>query len=532
MDGPSKNDEAFVVQEPTLTTILREKEMVDFEKQSYFLENLKSGYDSFYKGCVEGNKNLPDWIDFGDNGFVDSFTNNYFLDLFFKCGEYRIETGEILTVGKAREMAKEDINPRPKLEYVGKDNSKVKFDFFAGKNGYNFNTSVVDVSGELKKEVLERFSEIPAIRWIDIIRETFIQQKKLIAVSRGVYEMTDEGLQNINVDEELIFFIKSLDLVFQDQIDNPYETEREVTLDKINDLLDGQNEGVYLTFYDKGRRGKVTFALRSSSDQTGGKKVNLSLLLDTEKISGRSETDRFVVSKTAIETMGLLDESGIKISDQVLNYISEGSLKSGCCSPEFSSRYGNGYAELTRLLSYCVRLQDRQEIINKLFSSFSESGWEKIKEKKDKLTGPSRMFFNMIDDLIDPNRKQQRSDFNYYKNVLSMRDGACEDIESYYEDALERGKYKRDDSFFYQETYESALSAITRREIVVNGVRLPRGFLCRVSEKGVEPLRPTMFCFSKDEAIDAYGKQYWKAYKNDLGVMGELIEENYKNQIF
>ncbi|MFA6368996.1 MAG: hypothetical protein WCX20_01280, partial [Candidatus Shapirobacteria bacterium] len=74
-------------------------------------------------------------------------------------------------------------------------------------------------------------------------------------------------------------------------------------------------------------------------------------------------------------------------------------------------------------------------------------------------------------------------------------------------------------------------TAITRREMVVDGVRLPKGFLCRVNSSGVEPLRPTMFSFNKDEAIDAYGKQYYGLLE-DFPKLGNLIEENSKKWLF
>lgn len=522
MDGPSKNGEVQSVQESTLTRVIHDKETMDLKDRIAGLKYvIASSICDFYQNCISGDRGVKDQIHFGDYGFVDNYVNNYILDLFFRCGDYKTKTGEALTVDNLRKTALESDDSTPELIYAGKGDSKAKIYFFNGRESCNFNTSIVGVSDELRKEMMVKFSDIPAIKWIETINEAVNRQRGFIATSCGIYEITAKELQGIEMGEDLKFFIKALDLVFQ---------EKGETLGNINDPLDNNKEGTRLVVGSY--KDRATFLIEPQSGQTGGKMVNLSVLLDTEKMSGRTEADRFVVSKTATEIMDLLDESGIQVSNHVLNYISEGSLHKGEFNPEFNNRYGNGYAEVTRLLSYCVRLEDRQEIIKKLFSSFSDSGWEKIKDKKDRLTGPSKVFFEMINDLIDPNRKQKKSDYAYHKSEFAMRDGTCRDIEYYYEVAYWENESLRDKNFFYQKTYSSGPSAITRREIVVDGVRLPKGFLCRVCKEGVEPLRPTMFCFSKDEAIDAYGKQYQYIYENTSKRLGRLIEINNEDFIF
>ena len=243
-------------------------------------------------------------------------------------------------------------------------------------------------------------------------------------------------------------------------------------------------------------------------------------------MSGGAEADWFAVSDTAGEILGAFDLAGLKISDEMLNYISEGALGNG----NFSDRYGNGYADLTRLLSYGIRSKNRDEIVKKLFSDFNELASEKLKMSSQKLNGPAKLVIEMINDLVDPERGNKKSDFAYKKSDRTMRDGSCKDVEVYYEMALEERKYTVDNDFFYQKT-SSVPTAITRREMVVDGVRIPKGFLCRVNYLGVEPLRPTMFSFNKDEVIDAYGKQYYGLLE-DFPGLGDLIERNSKNWLF
>ncbi|HOR02119.1 MAG TPA: hypothetical protein PKZ92_02570 [Candidatus Woesebacteria bacterium] len=518
-----KNNELFLRQETTIAQIKSEKEKIDLNAR---IEGLKSVIRSdttvFYEGCLlEKRYGREDQIDLGDYGSTSNYVNNYFLNLFFECGGYKSEEGEPLTVDSLIRDVKRSGDLRPILVYEGKDNSSAEFYSFAGKNNDAFHSLLVNVSDNLRGEMIAKFYETPAIGWVKTINEAISQQKDLVVMSQGVYKIAPEELQGIEVGKELELFVKMLGLV---------PVEKEIKIDSKDEVTNESGEGNYMVI--KTNKDKVAFLIEPQDGGIDEKKVNISVCLDIEKMSGRSETDRFVTSKTAEEIMDLLDKAGVKVSDQVLNYISEGSLNRGKVNPEFSPRYGNGYAELTRLISYGIGLQDREEIINRLFSKFDESGWEKTKTERDKLGGPSKLVFEMIDDLIDPERNQKKSDYDFFKSNFSVRDGSCKDIEFYYEMALERGKFKEDNDFFYQETYGARPSAITRREIMVGGVRLPKGFLCRVSEEGVEPLRPTMFCFSKEEAIDAYGKQYWDIYENNSKKLGRLIEMSNQGLIF
>ena len=62
-------------------------------------------------------------------------------------------------------------------------------------------------------------------------------------------------------------------------------------------------------------------------------------------------------------------------------------------------------------------------------------------------------------------------------------------------------------------------TSLLKRDIVVNGVRLLAGFLCKTNDQGgVEPQRATMFCFNVDDAKDAFGKQFFESQKNEIGI--------------
>jgi hypothetical protein len=61
--------------------------------------------------------------------------------------------------------------------------------------------------------------------------------------------------------------------------------------------------------------------------------------------------------------------------------------------------------------------------------------------------------------------------------------------------------------------------AMTRKEIMVNGVILPRGYFCRVSDEEVprvEPVRLSMFGVPENEVAEVFGYQYDKAVKEGV----------------
>lgn len=506
----SVNFEAVSKKEPTVAKIIREKESVAIIKGVSNIENSLIGSQStYYEGVLSRplHENI-DSMTLGDYGNRDNFVNNYILNLVFETGGYKNKDGKILTVEDIRGEARQSAEKKPDLHYFAENGLELSCNFFGGGKEFNFDTWMVGINDEIRKKMLNRVENIPGNQWISKLVEKTREKRDQMISDGGLFVIGDESLKNIKIDDDLLFFIRKLNLPFEGDIKD----------------LKNFKEDIFLEI---GHKRELFIKIKKNTDDIDGNSVNLSLLVDTEKMSGGSEADWFAVSDTAGEILGAFDLAGLKISDEMLNYISEGALGDG----EFSFRYGNGYADLTRLLSYCIRSKDRGEIAKKLFSDFNELVLEKLKSNSEKMSGPAKLVVDMIGDLLDPKRDSKKSDFVYKKSDRTMRDGSCKDVEVYYEMALEERRNTVDDDFFYQKTSESNPTAITRREIVVNGVRLSKGFLCRVNPSGVEPIRPTMFSFNKDEAIDAYGKQYYGLLR-DSPRLGDLIERNSKNWAF
>jgi len=505
----SVNFEAITKKEPTVAKIIREKETAAIIRGVNNIEySLTGSHLRYYKGALD--KPLSREIDsmtLGDYGNQDSFANNYVLNSIFEVGGYKNRDGKGLIVEDIRADARQSSEERPDLHYFAENGLDLSCNFFGGGKEFNFDTYIRGINDEIRKKMLDRVENSPANQWVAKLIEKTREKKDQMISDGGLFVISDDSLKDIKIDDDLLFFIKELELPFEGTVED----------------LKGIKENLFLEI---GRKRELFIKIQRNIDNTEANTVNLSLLVDTEKMSGGAEADWFAVSDTAGEILGAFDLAGLKISDEMLNYISEGALGNG----NFSDRYGNGYADLTRLLSYGIRSKNRDEIVKKLFSDFNELASEKLKMSSQKLNGPAKLVIEMINDLVDPERGNKKSDFAYKKSDRTMRDGSCKDVEVYYEMALEERKYTVDNDFFYQKT-SSVPTAITRREMVVDGVRIPKGFLCRVNYLGVEPLRPTMFSFNKDEVIDAYGKQYYGLLE-DFPGLGDLIERNSKNWLF
>lgn len=505
----SVNFEAITKKEPTVAKIIREKETAAIIRGVNNIENfLKESQTTFYEEVLS-KPLLEDVssINLGDYGNEDTFKYNYILNSIFEVGGYKTNNGKELTIEDIRIDARQSTEESPKLHYFAENGSELSCDFFGGGKEFNFGIYIREINDELRKKMLNRVENFPANQWISKLIEKTREKKDQMISDGGLFVIGDESLKDIKIDDDLLFFIRKLGISFEGTVEN----------------LEGIKEDLFLEIDHKR---ELFIKIQKNTDNYESNTVNLSLLVDTEKMSGGAEADWFAVSDTAREILGAFDLAGLKISDEMLNYISEGALGNG----NFSDRYGNGYADLTRLLSYGIRSKNRDEIVKKLFSDFNELASEKLKMSSQKLNGPAKLVIEMINDLVDPERGNKKSDFAYKKSDRTMRDGSCKDVEVYYEMALEERKYTVHNDFFYQKT-SSVPTAITRREMVVDGVRIPKGFLCRVNYLGVEPLRPTMFSFNKDEVIDAYGKQYYGLLE-DFPGLGDLIERNSKNWLF
>jgi hypothetical protein len=121
----------------------------------------------------------------------------------------------------------------------------------------------------------------------------------------------------------------------------------------------------------------------------------------------------------------------------------------------------------------------------------------------------------MVTYLTNP---EEDTGYNFLNSGKSIKEGSCKDAEAYYYSAFGRPQqYLKEDDIFYHKTGHGSETSLLKRDIYIKGVRIPAGFLCRTNEEGrmIEPIRPTMFCFSAEEAEDAFGKQFIESQSNE-----------------
>lgn len=257
--------------------------------------------------------------------------------------------------------------------------------------------------------------------------------------------------------------------------------------------------------------------------------------LSEELINGSLDEKQFLKSQTAKDFLGVMDVCGLVPSRYMISAISEG----GCGGRNYSSRYGSGFSELSRVVTSLFgnagveRLFDIEENEeDEEDVRTSEEIVKKIRVIKEVMSSfeideGAKLILEQISGLVLRDGKGE-NDFRYYSSRLGLHgNGACEDSESYLVSEVGDRETNQDENFVYfyggsrvingsYDVFDGYMLAMSRREISVNGVDLPPGFLCRVSEDGmkVEPVRASMFCFEEDEAQKIFGKQYEKFFNS------------------
>jgi hypothetical protein len=247
---------------------------------------------------------------------------------------------------------------------------------------------------------------------------------------------------------------------------------------------------------------------------------------DEEVFEGLDDDKQFLKTKTARDILWALDVCNLAPGRHFVSAISEG----GCGNDRaFNSRYGNGFAELTRLISTYVGKDTGDWIFED--GSFEIAKIDILRKTKNagEMDEGAGMVLDLLSQVILKDSDGENS-FDYYRSGLGLHgSGACEDSEYYLISEKDEGKIDVDNNFVYfyghdrlskgdYDVFGEYMMAMSKKEMVVNGVKIPPGFLCRVSEDKtrVEPLRASMFCFEEKEARRIFGSQYDK-FENELG---------------
>lgn len=486
--------------------IKKQKESADLRAGLDRVQSFLSGAD-FYLTQISRSGSSPD-VMLGDYGNTQSFTNDYTLEKIFQALEIKSADNTQLSVQKLRQIAASSSDDQPSLSFEGHNQAEVAISFYAGKDRVNFDCWLKGLSDQDKTAVITSLQQIPPKIWATTQMQQISEQQGQILDQSGLCALATT-FSSPNLNSDITYFLNNYNFgpLFgwtNQQVEGFLSGNVPPGL-AVDSWIDPQSDERWVLLPNRDLKG-IKLALRKQSGS-----VDARLLLDTAEMRGKNVDNSFLESTTSKELISVFEKIGLKPSDEMLSDLSEGSLGYG----HYDGRYGNGYADLSRLVTYLLR---RGLSIDRLVGEGSRSFTvEQLQKESVNLPGPAKLIVKMMVGLMTDQKEEGGLRLSHFSGQ-SLRDGSCKDSEVYFSSALKNGKGFLKDDF----VCKSGFGSDTKMNIVpitASGVEFPAGFLFRVSNNGdLEPLRATMYCFNSEEAKDAFGWQYQECLDNDPGL--------------
>ncbi len=483
------------------------------------LSDLRSMLDSFQSLLSEGqfftrqiaNSGTDEDVHLGDYGNLPTFSKDYLLNKIFKTLAVKDANGSTISVNSLRNLANQSLENSPKLKLKGEDGETVDVDFFAGKKEVNFNCWLCDLSEEKKGTIVSNLESIPPKIWAKSIVQQLSEQQGQILENEEICALEAFNWKTPDLVSDFTYFVNEYG----------FSPRFGWSREEVETLLNGQllSEGRVTINTWKDPNTNENWSVLSSikgvglAFKKGESGVSARILIDTAELRGRKSESSFLDSKTAKDILGVFDKLGLEPTDEMLNDFTEGSLGYG----HYSSRYGNGYADLSRLVTYVARegfgIERLVSVKDPNFTS------DNLHTEAKRLSAPAKLIIKMMAGIMEKGNQVIDQPFQIGSfSGRSIRDGSCKDSESYFSGSLGIMRCFRDGIFICKSGY-GADTKINTVPIVADGIEFPPGYLFRVEgQSKIEPLRATMYCFSNDEARDAFGWQYLDALNNDFSL--------------
>ncbi len=484
------------------------KELADLRAGLNLLQNhLSQG--EFYSNAINQSGAGRD-VFLGDYGNMPSFTQDYLLDRLFQTILATGADGKPLSVGSLRTLATQSSDEYPQLKLVGENGGTIDTTFFGGRNSSNFSCWLRGLPESTKARIASTLDNIPPRVWAKSIVQQLAEQQGQILSHEGVVALSMPD-QIASSTYDLTFFLNTYGFSprygwTREEVEiilaGGTIPDEKGAVARWVDPITGEGWSVLSTQAMKG----VGLAFRKHDSSTA-----VSVLIDTAELRGRNTSTCFLDSVTSREILSVFEELDLEPSDEMLNDFTEGSLGFG----HYSSRYGNGYADLSRLVTYVAReglgLERLVNIKNPNITA------EDLLVKAKNLSAPAELILKLMAGIIKRTKEEKEHPRMSFSGQ-SIRDGSCKDSEVYFSGSLKLGKSFHEGAFVCKSGYGSDTKMNTV-PIDADGIEFPPGYLFRVGEKGeLEPLRATMYCFNDDEARDAFGWQYEECLNNDSSL--------------
>lgn len=482
------------------------KEIADLRSRLDLFQSFLSQSD-FYSQQVARSKGDQD-THLGDYGNFPAFTKNYLLDRIFVTIGARDSSENPLSVNSLRNLAAHSPDEFPKLRLSAEAGEIIDIDFFAGKNDVNFGCWLRGLSEDKKAEVVSSLENLPPRIWAKSIVQQLSEQQGQILEHEGVFSLPVSDWTTSDSISDLTYFLNDY------EFSPKFGWTREEVEAVLNDGTVPKERGSIASWIDPATNESWhVFPARgiALAVKKNGSAVTTRILIDTVELRGRTLPNSFLDSQTARELLGVFEKLGLEPSDEMLNDFTEGSLGFGHYSP----RYGNGYADLSRLVTYIARegsgIERLVSVSNPNFTA------ESLLQETENLSAPVKLILKMMAGIMKRGAPAADQPFRISSfSGQSIRDGSCKDSEVYFSNSLKLGKSFQEEDIFISKSGYGADTKINVVPIVADGIEFPAGYLFRVSAKGeLEPLRATMYCFNSAEARDAFGWQYAEALNND-----------------
>lgn len=429
----------------------------EFKKPNYYIEKFSKEKESR--------------LYFGDYGNVISSTSDYEYNLIFRSLGIDCKVADLRLWSENDKGAEER-----KYNLVSSDDETcLEIDFFSSKSNVNFSCWIDGLSEDKKKGVIVAFEN------------TFDGR-----LSRQILEDIDNDI--VNNDYERVVDVSAVN----DEDVNYFIERHGLLMRKI-----GLN-------WDREKTEKGSF---------------LKFKVVEEVLDGSFDKRQFLMTDVAKEMLDTLDSAGLSLSTRMLGCVME-DRRMG-----HEKRYGNGYADMFRQLGYLFDSKHDDDKAEEIFDNFDRDRQFKLtrilRDTSREMSKSCRMWLTMASELIDSGDKDINRvvGYEYYKSGLGLKgNGACEDGEFYTVTDNEWTTGDENFWYFYNRGGDYKVTndfhmAMTRKEIEVNGVILPRGYFCRVSDEEVprvEPIRLSMFGVPEGEVAEVFGYQYDKAVDNGV----------------
>ncbi len=217
------------------------------------------------------------------------------------------------------------------------------------------------------------------------------------------------------------------------------------------------------------------------------------------------------------EIMRMISNTGLQLSNNILHRFME-------ISEHFDYRYGNGFASMTRMIA----IMTNSWMIGNIFQQMPNDDIF----KKINAFNSSNSYVNLYKDyLISIIKKYEGNGeskwYTLFRSGLSPRDKSCKDVEQYFGFIFQENtstlqkKYRIIWDFLEKniERAENFRTALSTKEVIVDGIRYPKWFLFRLHTKDgnilwTEPLRMTIF--SSDTLMTDGKSTFWYQFEETI----------------